>query len=38
MWSVRIGDHHRALGYYESPTKFVWTWIGTHEQYNKLVP
>lgn len=34
---MRIGDHHRALGYFENKTLFIWTWIGSHEQYNKLV-
>jgi len=37
LWSVRIGDHYRALGYFEDKNLFIWTWIGTHEQYNKLV-
>jgi hypothetical protein len=33
-WSVRIGDHYRAVGKFAGDT-FVWEWIGTHEQYNK---
>jgi hypothetical protein len=37
LGSVRIGDHHRALGSFEGADFFIWTWIGTHEQYNKLV-
>jgi hypothetical protein len=36
QWSVRIGDHHRAVGYFRDDHTFVWTWIGTHEEYNKL--
>jgi hypothetical protein len=36
MWSVRIGDHCRATGYFLTSDTFVWTWIGTHEEYNKL--
>jgi hypothetical protein len=36
LWSVRIGGHYRATGYFLSPETFVWTWIGTHEEYNKL--
>jgi len=36
MWSVRIGDHYRATGYFLTADTFVWTWIGTHEEYNKL--
>ena len=35
-WSVRIGDHYRALGRYRGDTLY-WFWIGTHEEYNKLV-
>ena len=35
-WSVRIGDHYRATGYFLTPDIFVWNWIGTHEEYNKL--
>jgi hypothetical protein len=36
QWSVRVGDHYRAVGYYTDRQTFVWTWIGTHEEYNKL--
>ena len=36
LWSVRIGDHYRVTGYFLSPDTFVWIWIGTHEEYNKL--
>jgi hypothetical protein len=35
QWSARIGDHYRALADYDGQT-CVWTWIGTHEEYNKL--
>lgn len=35
-WSVRIGAHHRAVGYFRDGNAFVWIWIGTHEDYNKL--
>lgn len=35
-WSVRIGDHYRALAK-ERAEGFVWFWIGTHEEYNHLV-
>ena len=34
-WSVRIGDHYRALAEFDGET-FIWTWIGSHEDYNKL--
>jgi hypothetical protein len=36
IWSVRIGQHYRALGR-RSGEMIVWFWIGTHEEYNKLV-
>jgi hypothetical protein len=35
-WSARIGIHYRAVGKFES-NRFVWDWIGTHEEYNRLV-
>ena len=36
QWSVRVGDHYRPVGYFRGNDTFVWTWIGTHEAYNKL--
>jgi hypothetical protein len=36
QWPVRVGDHYRAVGYFSDDSTFVWTWIGTHEDYNKL--
>ena len=33
-WSVRVGDHYRAVGKF-SGNGFVWEWIGSHEEYNK---
>jgi hypothetical protein len=36
LWSVRVGNHYRATGYFLSSDTFVWIWIGTHEEYNKL--
>lgn len=36
LWSVRVGDHYRAVGYYRERNTFVWIWIGTHEAYNKF--
>jgi hypothetical protein len=35
-YSVRIGDHHRALGKVKDGT-IVWIWIGTHSEYDRLV-
>jgi hypothetical protein len=33
-WSVRVGAHYRAVGYFHDGNTFVWTWIGTHEEHN----
>ena len=35
-YAVRVGDHYRALGRMEGDT-ITWVWIGTHEEYNRLV-
>ncbi|MBF0232178.1 MAG: hypothetical protein HQK65_03970 [Desulfamplus sp.] len=36
IWSVRIGLHYRALA---TPIEsgFLWVWIGTHAEYDKLL-
>ncbi len=36
FWSIRIGNNHRALAI-EKENNLVWVWIGTHEEYNKLI-
>ncbi len=36
FWSARVDEHYRAVGYYRDSETFVWTWIGTHEAYNKF--
>jgi hypothetical protein len=35
-FSIRVGDHYRALGH-KVGGGIEWVWIGTHEEYNKLV-
>lgn len=35
-WSVRIGQHYRALAV-EAPDGLVWFWIGSHADYDRLV-
>jgi hypothetical protein len=35
-WSVRIGAHYRATGKFVEHA-FLWEWIGTHEEYNRLI-
>ena len=37
LWSVRVGIHHRALGL-DKPDGVVWFWIGSHADYDKLIP
>jgi hypothetical protein len=33
---VRIGIHYRALGTREGDD-LVWYWIGTHDEYERLI-
>jgi hypothetical protein len=35
-FSIRVGDHYRALGH-KIDGGYEWVWIGSHEDYNKLV-
>ena len=35
-WSAGVGDHYRAVARFVENDTFLWTWIGTHEDYNKL--
>jgi len=35
-WSARVGNRYRALAT-EIDDGFLWFWIGTHEEYNKLI-
>ena len=34
LWSVRVGDHYRALGH-DVDDGVHWFWIGTHADYDK---
>jgi hypothetical protein len=36
FWSVRVGLHYRALGR-DIGDDVLWFWIGTHDDYDKLV-
>ena len=36
LWSARVGIGHRALGL-DKPEGVVWTWIGTHAEYDRLL-
>jgi hypothetical protein len=36
VWSARVGTHYRTLA---TPVSdgFLWVWIGTHAEYDKLL-
>jgi hypothetical protein len=36
FWSARVGLHDRSLGI-EAERDVVWFWIGSHDEYDKLV-
>ncbi len=36
LWSARVGIHHRALAVKDA-NGFLWFWIGTHADYDKLI-
>jgi len=36
LWSVRVSKNHRALAM-EDGRGYVWVWIGTHEEYDRLL-
>jgi len=35
-WSARVGDHYRALAV-RAFDGFVWFWVGTHAEYDRLI-
>ncbi|MBM3793422.1 MAG: hypothetical protein FJW31_05005 [Acidobacteria bacterium] len=35
VWSARLGLHHRALAV-ETSGGFLWFWIGTHAEYDRI--
>ena len=37
LWSDRVGAHYRALGL-DKPEGIIWFWIGSHADYDKLLP
>ncbi|MFN8471906.1 MAG: hypothetical protein U0822_06900 [Anaerolineae bacterium] len=37
LWSVRVGARYRALGL-DKGEDIVWFWIGSHAEYDKLLP
>ena len=36
LWSARVDIRHRALAV-KDETDFVWVWIGTHDEYEKMI-
>lgn len=36
VYSVRIGLRYCAVGYYNDDSDFIWIWIGTHAEYDKI--
>ncbi len=36
FWSVRVGDHYRAISV-QDENDFVWFWIGHHSEYDHLI-
>jgi hypothetical protein len=36
FWSARVGLDHRALAI-EDGSDFVWVWIGSHDNYERLI-
>lgn len=36
LWSVRVGSDYRALAT-QIEGGFLWVWIGTHAEYDKLI-
>lgn len=36
FWSARVGLTHRALAV-EDEDGFIWVWIGTHDEYRRMI-
>jgi len=36
FWSARIDSNHRALAT-EDGDGFIWVWIGSHQDYDKML-
>lgn len=37
LYSARVGISYRALGVMENSDLIVWTWIGSHAEYDQLI-
>jgi hypothetical protein len=36
FWSARVGINYRALAVRDGED-FIWVWIGTHDEYDRMV-
>ncbi len=36
FWSVRVGNHYRALGT-DVEEGILWVWIGNHAEYDRML-
>jgi hypothetical protein len=36
FWSVRVTDAYRALALFDGH-EFTWVWIGTHDEYERIM-
>jgi len=36
LWSARVNDYYRVLGYRDRD-EITWFWIGTHGEYDRLI-
>lgn len=36
LWSVRVGNHYRAIGI-DAPDGIQWIWVGSHAEYDKFI-
>ena len=36
-FSVRVGDHHRAIGWKLDDGSVEWVWIGSHAGYDQML-
>jgi hypothetical protein len=37
LWSVRVGSSYRALAF-EHDDYLLWFWIGSHAEYDRMMP
>lgn len=36
FWSARVGLNYRVLAV-EDGSEFIWVWIGTHDEYQRMI-